>query len=564
MKTVLKFGWALILTVGACAYLAQAQGYPRYRAVGSTYVPLHSWVYPALERLAALRYIKSDIRGSRPWTRTECARLTDEAAEAIQDSLFRDEGVPEEAADLYESLEREFRMELNALAGSSNRSFELENAYARVMSLSGPILNDGYHFGQTVANDYGRPSRRGTNAVAGVSLRATYGPFFAYGWAEFQHSPSAPALSASQRQFIADADRLPLKSAVRFDEINRFRPLDSYVGVNIRNWQLSFGRQSLWWGTSEGGPLLLSSNAEPINMVRLSRAVPFKLPSVLGIFGPMKIDFFVGRLGGHEVAARPWLQGQRISFKMAPWFEFGATHTALFGGEGRPNGLDVFFKSLFPLQELQREQSGGESLSDQHMSFDFQLRAKSYFTWYAEFLGSDDPHPFSSFRRMAVNTGVYFPRLPGLGKTDLRLEGMYTASPCEPLCSGGGKVRTLAHQLHYWHFIYKSGYTNNGSILGNPVGRAGLRYQAWLTHWFSPTNRLEISFKRTQLSSFFLADGAHWNDFSIRHERDLKAGFYLRSSVQVERLKYPFLFSSPRTNVAAVLELGFSREMSRK
>jgi len=66
---------------------ALAQDYPRYRAIGSTYVPLESWVYPALERLAALQYINSDFRGMKPWTRTECAgqiELTWERAAVAQ------------------------------------------------------------------------------------------------------------------------------------------------------------------------------------------------------------------------------------------------------------------------------------------------------------------------------------------------------------------------------------------------------------------------------------------------------------------------------------------------
>lgn len=48
--------------------------------IGSPYVPLNSWAYPALERLAALGYVQAAFLGMRPWTRLECARLLDEAA----------------------------------------------------------------------------------------------------------------------------------------------------------------------------------------------------------------------------------------------------------------------------------------------------------------------------------------------------------------------------------------------------------------------------------------------------------------------------------------------------
>src|SRR5512141_3207501 len=43
--------------------------------MGSPYVPLDSWVYPALERLIALGHIKTGYLGIRPWTRMECARM---------------------------------------------------------------------------------------------------------------------------------------------------------------------------------------------------------------------------------------------------------------------------------------------------------------------------------------------------------------------------------------------------------------------------------------------------------------------------------------------------------
>src|SRR6516225_9195076 len=48
---------------------------------GSPYVPLDSWIYPAMDRLAAMGLIDSGFAGMRPWTRNECVRLLDEAGE---------------------------------------------------------------------------------------------------------------------------------------------------------------------------------------------------------------------------------------------------------------------------------------------------------------------------------------------------------------------------------------------------------------------------------------------------------------------------------------------------
>jgi hypothetical protein len=117
-------------------------------------------------------------------------------------------------------------------------------------------------------------------------------------------------------------------------------------------------------------------------------------------------------------------------------------------------------------------------------------------------------------------------------------------------------------KLNYWHSTYKEGHTNNGNILGNSVGRAGVGYQGWLTYWISHQEQLQFGFKRTMLSTTFIPNGGHWGDYSVRYQRNLNAGFVLRSSMQLERLRYPFFFSDSRTNVTAQVELRYSLEKS--
>ena len=43
--------------------------------LGSTYVPLDSWIYQAMDRLISRGYIESAYMGLRPWTRMNCARM---------------------------------------------------------------------------------------------------------------------------------------------------------------------------------------------------------------------------------------------------------------------------------------------------------------------------------------------------------------------------------------------------------------------------------------------------------------------------------------------------------
>src|SRR5882672_12061039 len=65
---------------------------------GSPYVPLDSWIYPALDRLIGTGMFDSGFTGVRPWTRSECARLLTEASDRV-------DGGPAEAQKTYQLLE---------------------------------------------------------------------------------------------------------------------------------------------------------------------------------------------------------------------------------------------------------------------------------------------------------------------------------------------------------------------------------------------------------------------------------------------------------------------------
>ncbi len=264
---------------------------------GSPYVPLDSWIYPALDRLIGMGMIDSGFAGMRPWTRNECVRLLQEASDSM-DGEGR--GGPE-AEKILRLLESEFHDELEGKGGDGQFRGRVESVYARVTGISGEPLTDGNHFGQTVINDFGRPYQEGLNSVDGFSAWTTAGHWVGYVHGEFQHAPSAPSLSASALQFITSTDGIPtVPPGMRIPPSDRFRLLDAYVGLNFENWQVSFGKQSLWWGPMAGGPLMFSDNAEPVNMFRISRASPFKLPSVAGLLGPIRVEWFLGQFDGHQ------------------------------------------------------------------------------------------------------------------------------------------------------------------------------------------------------------------------------------------------------------------------
>ena len=169
--------------------------------MGSPYVPLDNWVYPALERLAALGYIQTAYLGIRPWTRMECARLVDEASDRISD-----DGEDDRAAKVLDELAAEFGLESERRDGAANLGASVDSIYTRVTGISGPPLRDGYHFGQTIINDFGRPYGQGFNNITASTAHAEAGPFAVYVRGEYQHAPAVPSASPQVLQDIANAD----------------------------------------------------------------------------------------------------------------------------------------------------------------------------------------------------------------------------------------------------------------------------------------------------------------------------------------------------------------------
>src|SRR6185312_527488 len=218
-------------------------------SLGSPYVPLDSWIYPALDRLNALGYAPGVESLARPWTRSQCLVLTNEAAAISQ------RRPNEEAARLISALEKEFTSRPDNVSG-----VRLESIYARFLQTAEPPLADGYHFGETIVNDYGRPYGRGSNAIAGFSASATFNRFSAFFRGEYQGASGAPSYSLAQRTFISQIDQNPLQPAAAKPFTNRFNPLEMYLGVQLGVFNVTFGKQSLWWGPGEQSALHFSNN----------------------------------------------------------------------------------------------------------------------------------------------------------------------------------------------------------------------------------------------------------------------------------------------------------------
>ncbi len=87
----------------------------------------------------------------------------------------------DQAGKLYAALQTEFASETGRLDGAQNLGASLDSVYTRVTGISGRPLRDGYHFGQTIINDYGRPYGEGFNNVTWFYLSRYRRAIFNFG-----------------------------------------------------------------------------------------------------------------------------------------------------------------------------------------------------------------------------------------------------------------------------------------------------------------------------------------------------------------------------------------------
>jgi membrane-associated phospholipid phosphatase len=512
----------------------------RAALTGSPFVELDSWIYPAIERLAALSYIRMAFLGQRPWTRIECAHLVEEANDRI---AFAGEANSGEAAKLYYALEKEFASDLETATGGGGGEVtaRLESLYSVATGINGLPLNDSRHFGQTIINNYGRPYQEGINTYDGFSGYGGWGRFTLYVRGEYQHAPSAPGFSQSIQNLIATVDNTPVQQAAPIPATNQFRLLDTYVAAKVADWNFAFGKQSLWWGPGEGSDLIFSDNAEPIYMFRASRIKPFVLPWIFHWLGPIKTDFFVGKLSGNEFPPRPMIHGEVITLKPTPNLELGFSRTAEFGGVGRAitpaaiwNSYTDYFKSsvLYGPNESPGKRNGG-------FYFNYRLPfVRDWLSIYSDSISDDDPSPLASPRRAGIDTGIYLTHFPKIPKLDLRVESTNTNSVSS---SRNG-------QYIYYDTFYKDLYTNKGNIIGSWIGREGTGIQAWSNYWFTPKSSLQFGYRHATVAPDFIPQGESVNDEWVKANVWMKGVLNVSASVQHETWLAPVLASTRQTN----------------
>lgn len=511
-------------------------------------MPLDSWVYPALRRLASLGYVPDVEHLVAPWSRSECLTLLKEAEDFSSRHEFRtsSRAVNAEALKLIADLEREFAPD----AEPGRTELRLESLYTGLLPIAGTPLNDSYHFGQTVKNNYGRPYGEGFNSFTGVSGFATAGRFSAYFRGELQSASANSPYSPETTNLLAAIDGVPSLTIHNRNSVTSFTALDAYFGVHLGIFNITAGKQSSWWGPGAESAFAFSNNTEPLYSVKISQQTPFVLPGLLRYLGHIRTDFLVGRLVGNTSPPKPFINAQKITFQLSENLEVGFTRSSVFGGVGHPLTIGSIARSLFSTTS-----TGGTSFGsskdpgDRRSGFDFWWRVpglRRYVTLYSDSLADDEPNPLASPHRSAWAPGIYFPHFfhPRL---DLRFE---TYSTWLYRGDAGGR-------LIYWNTQYRDAYTNNGNLIGSWIGRDARAYTVSTSYWRSARDKITASYQQIKTGSAFIPGGGSQTDVAISWQSAFGPDVLLNVSSQWERIYIPVL-GGPRTDVATGIGFTFT------
>jgi len=380
--------------------------------MASTYLPVDDESYDILYRLEAEGIIQSGLLTTKPLSYREVVRLISEAERNAEGrSIF--------IQNLVKSLKERFKDESDDVKYIK----PVDLLYSRYVYADSDIQALYY-------NNDGDLYEKGSNLRVGFTSRAELG------WLSFYINPEF-------RYSDADSDLI----------VKRVYGVLNFLGL-----ELTAGKDSQWWGPGNHGAILVSNNAEPMTMLRLTNPQPVILPWIFKYLGPFRFVVFATRLEKERDVPEPYLWGMRVNFKPHPYLEIGLQRTALLGGKGRPEDLSTWWKSFTALGET-AVVNAVDDVGDQRAGFDVKLTLP--FKWqplqvYAEAAGEDEAGGLPY--KWAYLTGIYLPRILNFERVGFRAEYATTHVEGSP-------------DVWYTHGIYgPKAYTYKGRIIGHHMG----------------------------------------------------------------------------------------------
>jgi hypothetical protein len=419
------------------------------------------------------------------------------------------------------------------------------------------------------------------------------GRFALYARAEFQGAPSAGGYSTSLAQTLTAVDEIfeyyitsptppYAPTTTPYDQTTiprgpiatatQGRFLEAYVSYQYLNHVISFGKQDQWLGPGQGASMAFSNNAQNFYAFQINRIEPLNVPVLSRLTGPFRYEFLLGALRGHTFIANPayeanpspgypnvinpgdpWVHVEKLSFKPYRDLEFGFERTVMFGGEGHEGvSLHSFLRSFFStVAGTSTQKNGNTDPGARFGSFDFSWRlpyVRNWLTLYSDSEIHDDISPIDAPRRAAVRPGIFLSHFPGIPKLDLRVEAASTDTP-----SNGRTPGTLM----YYEGIEKQGYTNQGQLFGDWIGREDKGGQAWLTYHLSGNEWVQVSARNQKAEHDFIQGGTTLNDIAFQAAKRIGRDFEVSGSFTLEHWKAPIYLPGEQTVTTTNIQLSW-------
>ena len=257
---------------------------------------------------------------------------------------------------------------------------------------------------------------------------------------------------------------------------------------------------------------------------------------------------------------------EKISFRPTENLEFGFERTVIWGGQGHgPITLHTFLKSFFSFSSPSAEvKDGRDDPGARFGAFDFSYRLPYFRHWltlYTDGEVHDDVSPIDAPRRAAWRPGLYLSHVPGAPRLDVRAEAVWTDPPIAT--SSGG-------QFMYREAIQKQGYTNNGQIFGDWIGREAKGGQGWITWHLSGNEWLQAGVRNQKVAKDFIPGsttqidpatgrliegGTTLNDIKFQAVKRIGKDFEINGNFALEHWKAPIYLPGQQTVTTTTIKL---------
>jgi hypothetical protein len=138
--------------------------------------------------------------------------------------------------------------------------------------------------------------------------------------------------------------------------------------------------------------------------------------------------------------------------------------------------------------------------------------------------------------------------VPGIPKLDIRAE----AATTDPSSSNGASQ--YGHFM-YWEPIQRQGYTNQGQLFGDWIGREDKGGQAWITYHLSGNEWLQVCVRNQKAITYFIPGGTTLNDINFQVVKRIGKDFEINGNFTYERWKAPIYLPGQQTVTTTTIQL---------